>query len=185
MNRKITKYTLKKASEHIYYEIWMFFVILDMLSNKRNKSTVENNILLDAFAIHTRNLFDFFYPKSSFKKDDILFSDYIKNITLYKKRVIRKRELIYIVRKADKQVAHLTYSRNRYTKHTKPWRFLEIGSILFVAVKVFYDLLPPKYKILENFSRLKVVLDGNNHLSNSRSYKVIKSQTPRLYKLKL
>ena len=77
MPRNITNYTLKKATEHIFYEAWMFYQTLTFLTKSRKQ--IEINILLDAFSIHTRNLFDFFYPKKHAKDDDILVYDYIDN----------------------------------------------------------------------------------------------------------
>ena len=76
-------YTLKKASEHIYYEAWMFFNTSYLLSNVTDQTDI--NILLDAFAIHARNLFEFLYPKptNQRKPDDIVVYDYINKQGFY------------------------------------------------------------------------------------------------------
>lgn len=162
--RGVTKYTLKKATEHIFYESWMFYQTLIALTKSKNQ--VEINILLDAFSIHARNLFDFFYPKKHAKDDDILVYDYVNNGRKFDIAKTKKRDLRFIVRKADKQVAHLTYSRNRYNSKTKPWPFIEIGRKMHKTLKSFYDNLPDSYRKWDYVVRLKRVIDENSNMRN-------------------
>ncbi len=155
--RIITDYSLKKASEHIFYEVWMFYQIVLIL--KTTTDQLQKNILLESFAIHARNLFDFFYPKKHSKDDDILVNDYIKSINNYKRKRTKRKQLYYLIRKTDKQVAHLTYTRNRYNRKTKGWKFKDIGDQLKNSIIVFYDSLPKKMLRWENFKRLKNIID--------------------------
>lgn len=157
MNKTITKYTLRKATEHLYYEAWMFYQTLALLTRTHN--TLEKNILLDAFAIHTRNLFDFFYPKKHLKADDMVAHDYLVNHATFNRNKTKKEELLFIVRKADKQVAHLTYTRNRYNHKTKPWPFILIGRKMHKTLSAFYHVLPEDYKNWQHFIELKKVID--------------------------
>lgn len=158
--RDISEYTLKKATEHIYYEVLMFFETMNLLTKSNNQ--ISTNILLDAYAIHCRTLFDFLYPKSGenkAKKDDILVFDYVLNKKLYNQKKIAKSSLKFITRKADKQVAHLTYSRNRYGKKNKPWPFIDIGKKMHESLSAFYEATPESYRKWPNLVELKNVLD--------------------------
>ena len=162
MNRKITKYTLEKATEHLSYEISLFYQTLVFLTQPRPQ--IEVNILLDSFAIHTRNLFDFFYPKKNTKPDDMLVSDFIGKSSYFSRNKTKKKDLIFVVRKADKQVAHLTYARNRYNQNTKRWPFVAIGIKMIKTLNAFYKALPNSYKNWTDFKELKKV---NDSLQNS------------------
>lgn len=162
MLRKITSYTTKKASEHIYYEVLMFFQTLEILMNTRDQMTI--NISLDAFSIHCRNIFDFLYPKNNYKPDDILVTDYIIDRKGYNKNKVKKMDLKFIVKKADKQVAHLTYSRNKFGIKRKPWYFVEIGRKIHKSLVSFYNAMSLDYKKIPNFISLKKVLDRFDRL---------------------
>jgi len=154
--RKISEYTLKKSSEHIYYEAWMLFEVMRLLLTSKDQLFV--NILLESFSIHSRNLFDFLYPKSKSKNDDILVYDYIQFKKLYNINKTKKKELNFIIRKANKQVAHLTYSRNKFGTKNKPWPFVSIGNKMRKSLIAFYDALPEKYKQWYYFIQLKEIL---------------------------
>lgn len=156
--RKITKYTLKKSSEHIYYEVLMFNQTLELLIHKRPQ--IEINILLDSFAIHARNLLDFFYPKDCVRSDDVLVFDFIDKPGYYNHNKTKKKDLIFISRKVDKQVAHLTYTRNRYNQNTKAWPFVDIGRKINKTLKAFYNSLPDSYKNWKYIQDLKKVIDS-------------------------
>lgn len=158
MSRKITNYALRKAAEHLFYETWMFYQTLVLLRQPRQQ--IEINILLDAFAVHTRNLFDFFYPKEHIKPDDMVVTDYLEKPKVFNTSKTKKSELLFIVRKADKQVAHLTYARNRYNQKTKPWPFVEIGRKMHKTLGAFYDVLPKSYKKWLHIIELKKVIDA-------------------------
>ena len=160
--RTISKYTLKKATEHIFYEAWMFYQTLIFLTKSKNQ--IEVNILLDAFSIHARNLFYFLYPKKHVKPDDILVFDYIKNGKAFNMHKTKKKDLMFIVRKTDKQTAHLTYARNRYNSKTKPWPFLEIGKKIHKTLDSFYNNLHDSYRSLPYIIKLKKVIDTYSNI---------------------
>ena len=152
-----SEYTLKKSTEHLYYEIDMFYTTLLSLTSVKNQ--VEVNVLLDAFAIHTRNLFDFFYPKKSNRDDDMIVTDFPINLSKFNRLKIKREDLLFVVKKTDKQVAHLTYARNRYSRKSKSWPFLDIGRKMYKNIYAFYDTLPNNYKNLPNIRCIKNVLD--------------------------
>jgi len=163
----MTRYKLRKATEHIYYEAWMFYQTLSLLKVSRNP--IGRNILLDAFAIHTRNLFDFFYPKKTNRHDDMSVNDYVSDSSYFKSNRTPKRDLLFIVRKADKQVAHLTYIRNRYNKKSKNWPFLRIGQRMHKNLEAFYFSIPNSYRKWEYFIKFKEQINLNVDLQDKKS----------------
>lgn len=163
-----SEYTLKKASEHIYYEAWMLFETAAMLMQPHSQR--DTNILLDAFAVHTRNLFEFLYPKEGLarkkkqpKDSDILVTDYIVKKRYYRDNRPSKKELEFVLRKANKQVSHLTYTRNRYTANNKPWPFVQITNNIHQALVTFYAALPPGSQRWPYFVQLNELL-ANSYL---------------------
>lgn len=152
--RRITNYTLKKASEHVFYEIWMLYNAAMIL--KTTTDQLSKNILLESFAIHARNSFDFFYPKKHFASSDILVTDYLINKKNYNRQKTKKKILKYLVRKADKQIAHLTYTRNKYNQKTKGWYFKDISDKFKPTVTAFFNNLSENRKKWDYFQRLKI-----------------------------
>jgi hypothetical protein len=157
MTRKITTYTLKKSTEHLFYEAEMFCITLALLTQVNDQ--MNKNILLDGFVIHTRNLFDFLYPKRNIHKDDMVATDFLTHPKTFNISKTKKKDLMFIVGKANKQVAHLTYSRNRYSGRTKQWSYVFIGRKMLKTLCAFYNCLSTQYKGWPNIINLKKVID--------------------------
>jgi len=159
MPRNISKYRLKKATGHLVYEISNFYETMFGLTQK-GLSPSDINILLDSFVIHTRNLFDFFYPKrGGVRPDDMVVSDYICDRRLFNINKTKKRDLIFIVKKADKQLAHLTYTRNRYSlKTNKAWPYVDIAKKMTKTIAAFCNALPDSYKNWDNIKLIKKII---------------------------
>jgi len=159
MKIKVSSYSLKKSTEHLLYEVWMFYQTLVLLTKPQD--VVSRNILLDAFAIHTRNMFDFFYPKkpNMLKKDDMIVNDFMIDKRQFDHNKTSKRELFFIIRKADKQVAHLTYARNRYSAKNKSWHFVLIGRKFNNTLCAFYDSLAVNQQKWKKIVDLKTIID--------------------------
>lgn len=152
-NKKPETEKLRKASEHVAYEMEMFIYCLDKLKTTHNQLTM--NLLLDSFAVHSRNLFWFFYTKDR-KQDDILCSDFIDGGK--ETFLVKEEDLEFVVKKANKQVSHLTYERINYVE-TKPWNFAEVGSLMLKNINRFYDSLSDEYKNFPHFKELRTWLD--------------------------
>lgn len=155
MRKQISQYSLKKSTEHLLYEVSTFYQTIIFLKNAKNQ--IEVNILLDDFAIHARNLFDFFYPKKPnlIKDDDMLVTDFLINQKIFNRNKTNKNKLSFITEKANKQVAHLTYKRNRYSKKTKSWPYIIIGREINKTLQAFYDSLSINQKKWKNIIDLK------------------------------
>lgn len=142
MKNNHSKY--KKAVEHIVYEIMMFHgTVLKLVANPQDQ--FEKNILLESFAIHSRNLFDFFYSKKK-QKDDISYEDFIARKMEFKSRRTKKRILKNLTKKTNKQIAHLSYSRNNYNRITKGWNVTTIYKNMNKTIVAFYNCMEPEKK---------------------------------------
>ena len=115
---------LKRAVEHITYEIDMFRYAVKNLSSGDNHDNLLRNVLIESFVVHAYNLFKFFYlsKKDKTKATDIIVGHYINNQKNFNKNRSSKNVLEGIVGKRNKQLAHLTYSRIYRNKKTKPWK---------------------------------------------------------------
>jgi hypothetical protein len=133
---------LIKASDHLYYEIGMFQALTrGMMSGIAGVGTI-NNAILESYAIHVRLLIHFFFDDSS-QKDDVLASHYFGPQKQWKDIAPPYTNILKIAKKrADKEIAHLTYSRQKVTKEKKPWQFLPISNDLQLAINKFITSVP-------------------------------------------
>jgi hypothetical protein len=145
---------LKKAVEHINYEIEMFRLAAKGLPRATDQIMI--NFLLESFAIHAYNLFYFFYHGENEKfrgqinkrkPTDIIAEDYINNNKYFRNNRCPKKDLRIIVGKRNKQIAHLTYNRIYRNKKTKPWKFQEISDRMEKTISAFLDSLSDDRKM--------------------------------------
>lgn len=136
MSRKTrTKIELVNASGHLCYEIWMVHHMGHSLATGLAGQGPIHNALVNSFAVHVRNLIEFLYDqKGDSKSDAILAEDYFEIAADW---TSKRQELPPVLRQAkircEKQVAHLTYTRER--KET--WDFVMIVKELHIALSVF------------------------------------------------
>ncbi|MBI4097857.1 MAG: hypothetical protein HY426_02350 [Candidatus Levybacteria bacterium] len=139
----ITDSKKKKAVHHIIYEIMMFKVTANLLVSGVSDQALKN-VLIESFGVHSRNLFDFFYKKRS--EDDIIASDFINDKKLFRRDKSKKRSLQGLARKDNKQISHLTYSRNNYNSRTKPWNVASIRNNMEKTFDAFFRSLDAEKK---------------------------------------
>jgi hypothetical protein len=122
---KKTPEELRKASNALHYEIWMFNVmVISLLSQHPQPGNPQYNALVESFVQHMRNLIEFFYPSDKVRPDTIIASDFFSNPSQWKKKwpdLLRKANS-----RANKLLAHLTYDR---INADKGWEFSEIREI--------------------------------------------------------
>ena len=134
--------TLRKASDHLYYEIWMFHSLVAGLASGVAGEGPICNAMVESFAIHTRNLADFFYPKRT-RPDDVVAAHYFDSSDTWEKLCPPASEVLSAARKkADKEIAHLTYTRQKVTPEKKPWRFVELSQQIQPAIDAFCRSVP-------------------------------------------
>lgn len=138
---------LQAVSHHLHYEVWMLQSTANGLGSGVFgwKNTIANS-LLEAFALHLRVVIDFLYPRGrGLKDDDVLASDFFDSPEQWCK--IRdghinkesRKALMDARDRADKEMAHLTYSRLKVTETQKNWYFVKIADEAQAAIKVFTE----------------------------------------------
>ncbi len=176
MVKKYTEDNLKKASDHLFYEIWMMSRLVSILEGQTNpqpastltshthapetkllfRSTgiirtsqsgadddvlrVTNNPLIEAFGIHIRALLDFFYTKG--RDDDVVAVHFFSSPSVWEnaRPPKGKEDLKKIKDRVNKEIAHLTYARQK--ARSKLWLFREIQNDLDKIIEAFLSLVP-------------------------------------------
>ncbi len=135
---------LLEFSEHVIYEMQMLVSIPKRFLS-RNDDTTTQNALLEAFALHARQLVDFLYDNKGTraKPDEIVACDYFDDPLTWKKGRPGKNEsgldLEDVVRKASEEIAHLTLKR---MKPKADWPLFQIVAKVAGLCKRFVDLAP-------------------------------------------
>jgi len=132
---------LNKMIEHVAYEIQMFRWAYLMLTQSCSEILLHgnlNNAILESWAIHLRNLSDFFYTTP--RQDDIVASHYISAWDRSQKSQLLKDA----DNKANKQLAHLTLARTtQYNDAQKPWEYIQISNEIEKCITLFLENLSP------------------------------------------
>ena len=121
-----------------------------------DKTSFLNNLLIENFLLHSRGLMEFyFFDIKKFKDDDVLASDLIAN---WKKlRPYEYKDVEYIKKRIDKELAHLTWSRKDPNDITRNWDLNEIFNILSHTTKIFINNLS-KNLINKKITELKEMI---------------------------
>jgi hypothetical protein len=92
---------------------------------------------VESFAVHVRNLVDFFYAQQP-RADDVIAEDFVADAVQWS--AIRP-EMSAVLRRAkqraDKEIAHLTYARLDVAREVKPWPFVEICGEITAVLQLF------------------------------------------------
>lgn len=135
------------AEEHLQYEVDMLVWsagILARLASLKNEGHLPwsiNNGLLNSFSAHARNLIAFLYSRPMGKEfsTDIVIEDFVDEEIVNKHLVEIDPLLEEAIKKANKQVAHLTMERIEYEESGKAWRFIEVAQAI---LKAFASITP-------------------------------------------
>jgi hypothetical protein len=101
---------------------------------------VEHNALIEAFALHSRVLLEFFYAETNPKfPDDVRAEQYFPSAEAWRsvRPRLSKEDYDGIRNRVGKEIAHLTYARQLVTPEDKPWPILWITDILDEAASAF------------------------------------------------
>jgi hypothetical protein len=132
-----TQDDLKKASEHLHYELGMLNSVAQAMVMNFAGAGVLNNAMLESFAVHVRSLIFFLFTENA-KPDDVLAIHFVSDPAAFETaRGVKSEILKNGQSRAGKEVAHLTYERLKVTAETKPWRFVEIATELNRVMKIF------------------------------------------------
>lgn len=137
--KKRTDKELEEASNHLHYEFFMLNSVARALASGIAAQGWLGNALLESFVIHFRALHGFFYPPNTAKKDDVIADDYFDDDAWQKLRPELSEGIIRAKKRADKEVAHLTYARLDVTPALKPWVFIEIANEMNKVMDAFLN----------------------------------------------
>jgi hypothetical protein len=129
------------AAHHISYELTMFYETamgLKWRENLDNDFTLKN-ALIESFIVHARVLAHFLYQARSPKyPDDVVAEDYVKDVPTWRTaRGSMSPELREIVRRAGKEIAHLTKGRRPPDDPEKVWIIEHVFLLLCEPLHVF------------------------------------------------
>ncbi len=112
---------------------------------------VVHNALVESFALHARNMVDFFYNDMP-RPDDAVASQFFSSPHTWQTvRPSLTAELENAKTRANKEISHLTYSRLLVAPTDKPWPVDNIVRDIDAALTKFCetaDLLPERVKLL-------------------------------------
>lgn len=135
-------------AEHLTYELSMLWAMAQAIG--RVPAGGLGNAVIEAFALHARNVVDFFFTAP--QHDDVAAEQFF---TEQRKWAAIRPALSPLLeasrRRANKEVSHLTYSRLLVSPENKPWPAAEIVAALDPTVHLFCqhaDLLPESVKLL-------------------------------------
>ncbi|MGA2300734.1 MAG: hypothetical protein ABSG77_08565 [Candidatus Acidiferrum sp.] len=121
---------LDYSEEHLLYELHIFRWVAENLPPEKGFLL---SALLESFAIHLRNLIDFFYTQpGKARNDDLVAADFFDSPGAWDPGAIPK-SLEDARERANKEISHVTYKRKTATDPTKPWPvgdlFKEVHSV--------------------------------------------------------
>jgi hypothetical protein len=136
---------LREASEHLFYEFWMFSTLARALTtNVFGKDNVANNAILESFLIHARNLLDFLFADSREPRiDDVVAEDFLEVSEQWPAARGKMDPVLETLnRRVGKEVAHLTYARLNVEADAKPWHFLDLALEVEILRDRFLGIVP-------------------------------------------
>jgi hypothetical protein len=101
---------------------------------------VQGNAILESFAIHLRSLLDFFYIDASrAKPGDVLAEHYFPQPAEWHnaKPQLAPDEIARMKERVNKEIAHLTYERNRIAGIDWEWPIIQFKTHVIEALTVF------------------------------------------------
>ena len=125
---------LEYSGEHVFHEINLFFQTgsIMMLGSNEPESAgrkLLTNLLVQSFAIHCRNLVNFFYPTKPPQHDDVVAAYFFPGKRFPPSFPAKASPTLEGARtRADKQVSHLTTRRIAGTPPEKRWPARELLS---------------------------------------------------------
>jgi hypothetical protein len=136
------------SADHLYYELWMLYETGARLvyDPAVPEDFVLKNALVESFTVHARTLAAFLYPdpKAEPRDDDVVSDHYVKDPVEWRKaRGPMPPELVTVMRRTGKEIAHLTTKRMPPGDPKKAWIPEAIVQALSTPLKLFATQVPP------------------------------------------
>lgn len=146
---------LRAASKHLVFEFGMLQQTCE--SARVEDVRARKNAFLESFAIHARNLLDFFYspdgPRKYPQPDDVIAEDFFDVASdWHNERPTKSDILASLHRRVNKEVAHLTYERLKNMTVGPSWPNSRITNE-FREVILSFRKLAPACRLGEEFRR--------------------------------
>jgi hypothetical protein len=147
------------SGEHLYYEIWMFYGVAELLKPEHKPKYMDDVMscsLLESFVLHGSIILDFFYKPAVMLGDARAFH-YMKNVKKWKTRLPQFDSYIRkFNQRRNKELVHLTYKRMNVKPEDKLWDAGRILRHIKQLVGLFLEhadpaLLDPKIYELKHY----------------------------------
>jgi len=136
---------LQRASEHVYYELWMLEHVAGILTLDAVGEGAILNALIESFTIHARSLLQFFHPRSP-RPDDVLAQDFFPTGPTWEDiRGALPKSLTKLEDRVGKEIAHLTYARLNVAPEDKLWQFNEVRKDIRPLADLFCKHVDQRY----------------------------------------
>jgi len=129
-------YLLAYSDEHVFYEFDMFLWLAQVCgkgtklgASKVADTTRLNNVLIEAFAVHLRNVIDFLYLEKP-RKNDVIAADFYVPGGWEVLRPAISTTLESARGRANKEISHLTTGRITGSPPAKAWDFTALAEEL-------------------------------------------------------
>jgi len=119
--------------------------------------SVLHNALIESFAIHARVLLDFFYGSTNSRNQDDVFPEHFfldAEMWRAERPYLSDEDKKLIKRRVGKEIAHLTYARQKVELEDKPWPISDIVDVIDAAAKKFFDMAPIELLRPDRFSHV-------------------------------
>lgn len=127
------------AREHLVYEVDMLVFATESLVD--DPGGMEGNVLLEAFAVHARCLFDFLWGKGNANHDDDAYAFHFSDEWNGRRGAIPPNLLkIKDDNRFGREVMHLTYKRIDGSGDAKVWPCGKVLLEIATALKLFAEL---------------------------------------------
>jgi hypothetical protein len=126
-------------AEHIRYEVQMLLNATSGILQKLKVPQGIEHMPVESYAIHLRNLITFLYPFFPRNTDVCAKNFFINEDTWENLRPALSTSLLNAKNRADKEVGHLTTSRQSGVSKGKEWNVKELTGELMPLIKLFCE----------------------------------------------
>lgn len=132
--------------EHFHYEVSMLQAIYQIRRSITAPDQFQENVILEVFLFHGRNLHEFFYYDSH-QKDAARASQFLDECKDWKDlRPPKTQSLKELEKRVNLELTHLTYKRIRGKSPDKRWVLSALYDDLMNVVDVFMKNVADKYR---------------------------------------
>lgn len=126
-------------AEHVRYEMQHLLNAADAIDRKLSIHNGLQFMVLESFVIHLRNLITFLYPYTK-RQEDVCAEDYFTNKEIWNNLRPQINPVLELAKtRADKEVGHLTTSRQFGIPESKKWDVASLTDEVMPILKLFCE----------------------------------------------